>query len=177
MAWVAAAGPPPKWLYDQVGSDLFDEITRLPEYYPTECERAILREHADDIVEACDATTFVELGSGTSDKTRTLLDAFTSTGRLERFVPVDVSEQTLRDAATMLSERYPSLRVRLSSATSRCTWATSRAVTGASSPSSVARSATSTSRSGPPSSVPSTTASSRATGSCSAPTSSRAPTG
>lgn len=102
---------PPKWLYDDVGSDLFDEITRLPEYYPTECERAILREHAADIVAACDATTFVELGSGTSDKTRTLLDAFTSTGRLERFVPVDVSEQTLRDAAEMLSRRYPSLHV------------------------------------------------------------------
>jgi len=102
---------PPKWLYDDVGSDLFDEITRLPEYYPTEAERAILRDHADDIVAACDATTVVELGSGTSDKTRTLLDAFTAAGTLERFVPVDVSEQTLRDAAVMLSERYPSLRV------------------------------------------------------------------
>ena len=101
----------PKWLYDDVGSELFDEITRLPEYYPTECERAILRDHAADIVAACDATTVVELGSGTSDKTRTLLDAFTSVGSLERFVPVDVSEQTLRDAAVMLSERYPSLRV------------------------------------------------------------------
>lgn len=102
---------PPKWLYDDVGSDLFDEITRLPEYYPTEAERAILHEHADDIVAACDATTVVELGSGTSDKTRTLLDAFAAAGHLERFVPVDVSEQTLRDAAAMLSERYPSLRV------------------------------------------------------------------
>jgi L-histidine Nalpha-methyltransferase len=102
---------PPKWLYDDVGSDLFDEITRLPEYYPTECERAILRDHAGDIVAACDATTVVELGSGTSDKTRTLLDAFTAAGSLERFVPVDVSEQTLRDAAAMLAERYPSLRV------------------------------------------------------------------
>ena len=69
---------PPKWLYDDVGSDLFDEITRLPEYYPTERERAILRDHAVDIVAACDATTVVELGSGTSDKTRTLLDAFTA---------------------------------------------------------------------------------------------------
>ncbi|MEW1954335.1 L-histidine N(alpha)-methyltransferase [Terrabacter sp. NPDC080008] len=102
---------PPKWLYDHAGSDLFDEITRLPEYYPTECERAILRDHAADIVAACDATTVVELGSGTSDKTRTLLDAFATAGNLECFVPVDVSEQTLRDAATMLSERYPSMRV------------------------------------------------------------------
>jgi len=102
---------PPKWLYDDVGSDLFDEITRLPEYYPTEAERSILRDHADDIVAACDATTVVELGSGTSDKTRTLLDAFAAAGSLERFVPVDVSEQTLREAAAMLSARYPSLRV------------------------------------------------------------------
>jgi len=102
---------PPKWLYDDVGSDLFDAITRLPEYYPTEAERSILRDHADDIVTACDATTVVELGSGTSDKTRTLLDAFAAAGSLERFVPVDVSEQTLREAAAMLSARYPSLRV------------------------------------------------------------------
>lgn len=102
---------PPKWLYDDVGSELFDQITRLPEYYPTERERAILREHADDIVAACDATTFVELGSGTSDKTRLLLDAFTASGRLARFVPVDVSHATLRQAATELSERYPSISV------------------------------------------------------------------
>ncbi|MFC7596442.1 L-histidine N(alpha)-methyltransferase [Terrabacter sp. GCM10028922] len=102
---------PPKWLYDDVGSELFDAITRLPEYYPTECERAILRDHADDIVAACDATTVVELGSGTSDKTRTLLDAFTATGRLRRFVPVDVSDATLRQAAAELSARYPSITV------------------------------------------------------------------
>jgi L-histidine N-alpha-methyltransferase len=102
---------PPKWLYDDVGSGLFDEITRLPEYYPTEREREILRTHSADIVAACDATTLVELGSGTSDKTRLLLDAFTADGQLRRFVPVDVSEATLRDAAAMLSERYPSISV------------------------------------------------------------------
>ena len=102
---------PPKWLYDDEGSRLFDEITRLPEYYPTETERAILVRHARDVVSACDATTVVELGSGTSDKTRMLLDAFASAGRLERFVPVDVAEQTLREAADMLSRRYPGLAV------------------------------------------------------------------
>ena len=102
---------PPKWLYDDEGSRLFDEITRLPEYYPTETERAILVRHARDVVAACDATTVVELGSGTSDKTRMLLDAFASAGRLERFVPVDVAEQTLREAADMLSRRYPGLAV------------------------------------------------------------------
>ncbi|MBC9822581.1 L-histidine N(alpha)-methyltransferase [Terrabacter sp. MAHUQ-38] len=102
---------PPKWLYDDVGSELFDAITRLPEYYPTERERAILRDHSADIVAACDATTIVELGSGTSDKTRTLLDAFAHAGRLRRFVPVDVSDATLRQAAAELSERYPSTTV------------------------------------------------------------------
>ena len=102
---------PPKWLYDDEGSRLFDEITRLPEYYPTEAERRILLDHAADVVATSDATTVVELGSGTSDKTRTLLDAFAAAGRLQRFVPVDVSEQTLRDAAAMLSERYPGLAV------------------------------------------------------------------
>ena len=102
---------PPKWLYDDEGSRLFDRITRLPEYYPTEAERSILAAYAADIVAACDATTVVELGSGTSDKTRLLLDAFARAGALHRFVPVDVSEQTLRDAAVMLTERYPETAV------------------------------------------------------------------
>lgn len=102
---------PPKWLYDDRGSELFDAITRLPEYYPTECERRILRAHAHDIAVASGASTLVELGSGTSDKTRTLLDAFTATGQLERFVPVDVSEGTLRRAAAEISTAYPGVRV------------------------------------------------------------------
>ncbi|MEM8925835.1 MAG: L-histidine N(alpha)-methyltransferase [Actinomycetota bacterium] len=98
---------PPKWLYDDTGSDLFDRITRLDVYYPTEAERAVLAERADEIAAVTGADTVVELGSGTSDKTRTLLDAFHRTGRLERFVPLDVSEQTLLNAAEMLSARYP----------------------------------------------------------------------
>jgi L-histidine N-alpha-methyltransferase len=102
---------PPKWLYDDEGSRLFDEITRLEEYYPTKAEREILHRHAGDIVAASNASTLVELGSGTSDKTRLLLDAFTASGRLERFVPVDVSEQTLRDAAARLAAQYPGLQV------------------------------------------------------------------
>lgn len=102
---------PPTWLYDDVGSRLFDEITTLPDYYPTEAERAILRDHAGDIAAAVDATTLVELGSGTSDKTRLLLDALTANGRLERFVPVDVSEGTLREAAARLAQAYPGLEV------------------------------------------------------------------
>ncbi len=102
---------PPKWLYDDRGSELFDRITRLPEYYPTEAERSILRGNADEIAELSGATTVVELGSGTSDKTRTLLDAFYGSGRLDRFVPVDVSEATLRTAAEQIAGRYPGVQV------------------------------------------------------------------
>lgn len=102
---------PPKWLYDDVGSELFDQITRLPEYYPFVREHAILTEHAHEIVAASGATTLVELGSGTSEKTRILLDAFTAAGDLECFAPVDVSEATLRTAATEISNRYPGVQV------------------------------------------------------------------
>lgn len=102
---------PPKWLYDERGSELFDAITRLPEYYPTEAERRILRRRAAVIAETTRADTVIELGSGTSDKTRTLLDAFRSTGQLRRFVPFDVSEATLLDAARRLAGEYPGLEV------------------------------------------------------------------
>lgn len=102
---------PPKWLYDDRGSALFDAITRLPEYYPTEREREVLRERATEIAEVSGATMLVELGSGTSDKTRMLLDAFTGTGQLDTFVPVDVSEGTLRSAARRLAVTYPGLQV------------------------------------------------------------------
>jgi L-histidine N-alpha-methyltransferase len=101
----------PHWLYDDVGSALFDEITRLPEYYPTEREREILRRESDAIAARTGATVLVELGSGTSDKTRTLLDALTATGQLEWFVPVDVSEATLRAAAGDIAAAYPGLQV------------------------------------------------------------------
>ncbi len=97
---------PPKWFYDDRGSDLFDQITRLPEYYPTRAERSILDAHADDIAAATNADTLVELGSGTSEKTRLLLDALSRAGSLRRFVPFDVSEQTLRDAAAAIADDY-----------------------------------------------------------------------
>ncbi|MCP3987769.1 MAG: L-histidine N(alpha)-methyltransferase [Actinomycetia bacterium] len=102
---------PPKWLYDEVGSDLFEEITRLDEYYPTEAERSLLKARADEIATITGADTLIELGSGTSNKTRTLLDAFHRTGQLRRFVPLDVSEATLLDAANMLATLYPGLEV------------------------------------------------------------------
>ena len=102
---------PPKWFYDDRGSQLFDEITRLVEYYPTRAERAILVERADEIATASGADTLVELGSGTSEKTRLLLDAFAHAGQLRRFVPFDVSELTLRDAASAISEEHPGIDV------------------------------------------------------------------
>lgn len=102
---------PPRWLYDDRGSELFDQITRLPEYYPTEAERDILATHSAMIAEVSSATTVIELGSGTSDKTRTLLDAFVAHGEIERFAPLDVSEATLLYAAEVLNQRYPDLVV------------------------------------------------------------------
>jgi L-histidine N-alpha-methyltransferase len=102
---------PPKWFYDERGSELFDAITRLPEYYPTRTERAILARHASDIVVRTGADTIVELGSGTSEKTRLLLDAFAEAGALRRFVPFDVSEATLRASAEQVAHEYPGVLV------------------------------------------------------------------
>ena len=96
---------PPRWFYDDRGSRLFDQITRLPEYYLTGAERSILAARAPDIAEAAGADTLVELGSGTSDKTRLLLDAMVGTG-LGRVIPFDVSEDTLRTAAVEIGRRY-----------------------------------------------------------------------
>jgi L-histidine N-alpha-methyltransferase len=102
---------PPKWLYDDRGSELFDQITRLAPYYPTEAERSILADRAGEIAALTGADTIIELGSGTSDKTRTLLDAFHNTGQLRKFSPLDVSEATLVEAASMLAERYGGIEV------------------------------------------------------------------
>jgi L-histidine N-alpha-methyltransferase len=102
---------PPKWFYDERGSDLFDQITRLPEYYPTRCEREIIEEHADEIVKRAAAETMIELGSGTSTKTQLLLNAGVSSGIVRRFVPFDVSEATLRNASEEIARRSPSLAV------------------------------------------------------------------
>ncbi len=102
---------PPKWFYDDRGSALFDDITRLPEYYPTRCELEILRRRAGDIAAACPADTLIELGAGTSAKTTLLLDALAAAGSLARVVPFDVSEATLRAAAVTLAARYPGVTV------------------------------------------------------------------
>jgi L-histidine N-alpha-methyltransferase len=102
---------PPKYFYDARGSDLFDEITRLPEYYPTRAETAILSAHAADIAALSGARTLIELGSGTSEKTRLLLSALTSAGTLERFVPFDVDPAVLADATEQIGNEYPGLAV------------------------------------------------------------------
>lgn len=102
---------PSKWLYDEAGCDLFDQITGLPEYYPTRRERQILRAQADRIAALTDADTLVEIGSGTSEKTRLLLDALTARGTLRRIVLLDISEPTLRQAAATLSDEYDGVHV------------------------------------------------------------------
>ncbi|HEY9331826.1 MAG TPA: L-histidine N(alpha)-methyltransferase [Streptomyces sp.] len=99
---------PPKWFYDARGSELFEEITRLPEYYPTRAEREILIDRAAEIAAASGARTLVELGSGSSEKTRHLLDALAD---LHSYVPVDVSESALRGAADVLLKERPELSV------------------------------------------------------------------
>lgn len=100
---------PPKWFYDAEGSELFERITALPEYYPTRTERAILRARANEIAAVTGAHTLVELGSGSSEKTRLLLDALRAGGSLREFVPLDVSEAALRDAVGTLEQDYPGL--------------------------------------------------------------------
>lgn len=102
---------PPKHFYDATGAELFDRICELPEYYPTRTERAILEERAEEIAERTGAAEVVELGSGTAAKTRVLLDALTDAGTLRRFVPIDVTEDMVRDCATALVEDYPGLHV------------------------------------------------------------------
>jgi L-histidine N-alpha-methyltransferase len=102
---------PPKFFYDEEGSRLFDAITRLPEYYPTRAERSILAARAGEIVAASGADTLIELGSGTSEKTRLLLDAFSAAGQLRRFVPFDVDETTLRQAAQAVAAEYPGVEL------------------------------------------------------------------
>jgi L-histidine N-alpha-methyltransferase len=102
---------PPKWFYDDRGSDLFDQITRLPEYYPTRCERSILQARAGEVARLSGADTLIELGSGTSEKTHLLLAALAAAGHLRAIVPFDVSEATLRQAAATLAQEYPDAAV------------------------------------------------------------------
>jgi L-histidine N-alpha-methyltransferase len=104
---------PPVWFYDERGSQLFEEITRLPEYYPTRAERHLLERYAPTIAELSKADTLVELGAGACDKTRVLLSALQEFGTLSTYIPFDVSDEFLRDAASTLSSEYDPLAVHL----------------------------------------------------------------
>jgi L-histidine N-alpha-methyltransferase len=102
---------PPKWFYDAEGSALFEKITELPEYYPTRAERSILRLAAAPIADLSGAPTLVELGSGSSEKTRLLLSALRAAGTLRSYVMIDVSEAALVGAGSTLASDYPGLEV------------------------------------------------------------------
>jgi L-histidine N-alpha-methyltransferase len=103
---------PPKWFYDSVGSDLFDQITRLPEYYPTRAEAQILRARSADVASASQADTLVELGAGTSEKTRQLLNALRDRGSLRGFVPFDVDASMLQSTANAIQGEYPDVEIK-----------------------------------------------------------------
>jgi L-histidine Nalpha-methyltransferase len=100
---------PPKYFYDERGGMLFDEITRLPEYYLTRAETSILRRHAGEMAELSACESLVELGSGTSAKTGLLLRALLDRGTLREFMPLDVDSAVLADATQLLAAKYPSL--------------------------------------------------------------------
>ncbi|MFC7329696.1 L-histidine N(alpha)-methyltransferase [Marinactinospora rubrisoli] len=102
---------PPKWFYDERGSALFERITELAEYYPTRAERAILTARAEEIAAVTRADTLVELGAGSGEKTRLLLEALRAGGTLRRFVPVDVSGDFLETAAAQIAADHPGLLV------------------------------------------------------------------
>jgi L-histidine Nalpha-methyltransferase len=103
---------PPKWFYDSVGSDLFDQITRLPEYYPTRAEAEILCARSAEVASASEADTLVELGAGTSEKTRQLLDALRERGSLRGFVPFDVDAGMLSATANAVQREYPGIEIK-----------------------------------------------------------------
>lgn len=109
--WSDPPSLPPRWFYDERGSRLFDEITGLPEYYPTRAEREILQRRSSEIVELTGARSIHELGAGTSDKTRALLDALTRDGRPAHYAPLDISSEVLLETAARLRAEYPSLVV------------------------------------------------------------------
>jgi L-histidine Nalpha-methyltransferase len=102
---------PCRYFYDDLGSELFEQITDLPEYYPTRTERAILNTYAREIVALTGACELIELGSGSSSKTHTLLEAYSQLDTPLHYYPIDVSAGILRATALDLLERYPDLTV------------------------------------------------------------------
>jgi L-histidine N-alpha-methyltransferase len=101
---------PPTYFYDERGSRLFDEITRLPEYYPTRAEHALLQERAEEIIQLTAARALAELGAGTATKSRTLLRALTVLGPAQ-YLPIDVDGETLALTAAALRDEFPTLDV------------------------------------------------------------------
>lgn len=102
---------PPRYLYDDRGSQIFEQICTLPEYYPTRTETAILQQYAEEIARMTGSCELIELGSGSSTKTRILLDAYTGLGYSLRYIPIDVSAGILIDSARALVADYPTLEV------------------------------------------------------------------
>jgi L-histidine Nalpha-methyltransferase len=103
----------PRYFYDERGSELFERITELEEYYPTRCEREILQSRAAEICEAANRpASLIELGSGSARKTRALLDAMRCAGCLETYCPVDISEEITRDTAERIAREYEAINVR-----------------------------------------------------------------
>lgn len=102
---------PPKYFYDDRGSELFEEICQLPEYYPTRTEASILEKYADEIAQLTGCCELVELGSGSSTKTRLLLDAYQKIGGSFRYVPTDVSGGILKSSVLELQEKYPNFSI------------------------------------------------------------------
>jgi L-histidine N-alpha-methyltransferase len=102
---------PPKYFYDQRGSELFEEITRLQEYYPTRTERALLEAWMPSLVRRLGTRALVELGAGSAEKSRIILDAMRDAGTAELFVPIDVSATFLSQTAARLRREYPRLAV------------------------------------------------------------------
>ena len=102
---------PPKYFYDHRGSELFEEITRLPEYYLTRAERALLERWMPQLVPALGSRTLVELGAGSAEKSRIILDAMRAAGTAELYVPIDVSAAFLRETADQVRGEYPGLTV------------------------------------------------------------------
>lgn len=101
----------PKYFYDETGSKLFEEITTLPEYYQTRTERVLLERIAPELARSFNFREMIEFGSGSSAKTRVLLDALTREGALERYIPIDVSRDFLVETAERLSEEYRGLLI------------------------------------------------------------------
>ena len=102
---------PSRFFYDDVGSELFEQICLLPEYYPTRTERSILEHRAAEIVATSGAEELVELGSGAATKTEILLDAMAAADQLRLYVPFDVSEVMVERVAERLVQRYDGLAV------------------------------------------------------------------